>query len=73
MQPTIVPGNERTKLLTPPDNSAVQPIKFDDDSFIAKKEYDKLYKKYSKKYSDKELDYVIRQKLYQKGFKYENQ
>ena len=31
MQPTIVPGNERTKLLTPPDNSAVQPIKFDDD------------------------------------------
>ena len=54
-------------------NEQLDIIKFDDDSFIAKKEYDKLYKKYSKKYSDKELDYVIRQKLYQKGFKYENQ
>lgn len=41
------------------------------DKDIVKKEYDKLYKKYSKKYKDKELDYVIKQKLYQKGLYYE--
>ena len=32
------------------------------------KEYKKLYNKYSKKYSGYELDNIIRQKLYQKGF-----
>ena len=35
-----------------------------------KKEYDKLYNKYSKKYSGYELDMVIKQKLYQKGYNY---
>ena len=40
-----------------------------DDSDIKKKEYDKLYNKLSKKYEGSELDYKIRQKLYQKGFK----
>ena len=44
-------------------------IKIDKD--IVKKEYDKLYKKYSKKYNDKELEYVIKQKLYQKGLYYD--
>ena len=44
-------------------------IKVDKD--MVKKEYDKLYKKYSKKYKDKELDYIIKQKLYQKGLYYE--
>ena len=38
-----------------------------DDKY--KIEYDKLYKKYSKKYSGAELDYIIKQKLYLKGFK----
>ena len=32
------------------------------------KEYTKLYNKYSKKYSGYELENIIRQKLYQKGF-----
>lgn len=35
-----------------------------------KKEYDKMYNKYSKKYSGDELEKVIKQKLYQKGFNY---
>ena len=38
-----------------------------DDSDIYKKEYDKLYAKLSKKYSGSELEYRIKQKLYQKG------
>ncbi|MBQ6539178.1 MAG: RecX family transcriptional regulator [Bacilli bacterium] len=41
------------------------------DKDIVKKEYDKLYKRYSKKYKDKELEYVIKNKLYQKGLYYE--
>lgn len=39
----------------------------DDDLY--EKEYKKLYNKYSKKYSDEQLEYIIKQKLYQKGFK----
>ena len=35
---------------------------------IAKVEYEKLYKKLSKKYSGSELEYKIKQKMYQKGF-----
>lgn len=42
---------------------------FNDDSAYDK-EYKKLHDKYSKKYSGRELDYIITQKLYQKGFKY---
>ncbi len=45
----------------------VNKIKIDDQD-IMKKEYDKLYKKLSKKYNGKELEYKIKQKLYQKGF-----
>lgn len=33
------------------------------------KEYKKLYTKYSKKYSGEQLEYFIKQKLYQKGLK----
>ena len=36
-----------------------------------KKEYDKLYNKYSKKYSGYELENIIKQKLYQKGYNYD--
>lgn len=42
-----------------------------DNSDIYKKEYDKLLKKYSKKYSGNELDYRVKQALYQKGLYYE--
>ena len=35
---------------------------------LYKKEYDKLYKQLSKKYSGKELEYRLKQKMYQKGF-----
>ena len=46
-------------------------ISIETDKSMVKKEYDKLYKKYSKKYKDQELEYVIKQKLYQKGLYYE--
>ena len=38
------------------------------DSDIREKEYKKMYDKLSKKYSGKELEYKIKQKMYQKGF-----
>lgn len=38
------------------------------DTDIMKKEYQKIYDKLSKKYSGKELEYKIKQKMYQKGF-----
>ncbi len=44
---------------------------FKDDSDIAKKEYEKLYKKLSSKYEGAELEFKIKQKLYQKGLTYE--
>ena len=44
---------------------------FDNNLEIAKKEYEKLLKKYEKKYSGRELDYKIREKLYQKGLSYD--
>lgn len=39
------------------------------DDNLYEKEYKKLYDRYSKKYSDEQLEYIIKQKLYQKGFK----
>lgn len=36
---------------------------------IYEKEYNKLYNKYSKKFSGNELEYIINNKLYQKGLK----
>ena len=38
------------------------------DTDLYKKEYDKIYKTLSKKYSGKELEYRLKNKLYQKGF-----
>ena len=38
------------------------------DEKILKREYEKLYQKYSKKYSDQELTYIIKKKMYEKGF-----
>lgn len=46
-------------------------LELEDDSNLAKKEYDKLYKKLSRKYSGHELEFKINQKLYQKGFHYD--
>ena len=39
-----------------------------DESLVYEREYQKLYNKLSKKYEGKELEYHIKQKLYQKGF-----
>lgn len=44
---------------------------FSNDSELAKKEYDKLYRKLSRKYSGSELKQKIREKMYMKGLKYE--
>lgn len=44
---------------------------FSNDTDLAKKEYDKLYRKLSRKYEGKELELKIREKMYQKGLKYE--
>lgn len=52
-------------------NEAINNHEFNDDSDILKKEYEKLYRKLSNKYSGKELEYKIKQKLYQKGLIYE--
>ena len=45
---------------------------FDNDLLVAKREYDKLYKRLSRKYSGRELEYKIKEKLYQKGLSYED-
>lgn len=49
----------------------ISDYQFGNDIELAKKEYDKLYKKLSRKYSGEELKYKIKEKLYQKGLKYE--
>lgn len=48
--------------------SCIEDFDFNEEE-IYKREYDKLYKKYSSKYSDSELEYKIKQTLYQKGFR----
>jgi regulatory protein len=45
----------------------IDDIKIDNKKLI-EKEYNKIYKKYKDKYDDKQLEYIIKQKLYQKGF-----
>lgn len=40
-----------------------------DDEKIYKSEYEKLYDKYKNKYDESRLDFMIKSKLYQKGFK----
>ena len=49
-------------------NSELNKISFKNDDDIQKREYDKLYKKLSRKYEGQELEYKIREKMYQKGF-----
>lgn len=45
---------------------------FSDTKDIAKKEAEKLYRRLSRKYSGKELEFKIKEKLYQKGLYYED-
>ena len=49
-------------------NELLNNIKLNDEDAY-KIEYDKQYKKLSRKYTGKELEYKIKEKLYQKGFK----
>ena len=53
-------------------SKVVNDFDFSNDKDIAKKEYEKLYKKLSRKYEGKELEYKIKEKLYQKGLYYED-
>ena len=52
-------------------NTVINDYAFENNQEIAQKEYEKLYRKYSRKYSGSELEQKIREKLYQKGLKYE--
>lgn len=45
---------------------------FSNNKDIATKEYEKLYRRLSRKYEGKELEYKIKEKLYQKGLYYED-
>lgn len=47
-------------------------LDFGDTKEIQKREYEKLYRKLSRKYSGRELEYKIKEKLYQKGLYYED-
>lgn len=52
--------------------NVLQDTTFQNDSEIAKKEYQKQYNKLSRKYEGKELEYKLKQKMYSLGFtKYE--
>lgn len=46
---------------------SIKKISFNDKE-IYEKEYKKIYEKLSKKYSGKELEYKVKQKMYEKGF-----
>jgi len=52
-------------------NQEIEKYTFENDSNLAKKEYDKYYRKYSRKYEGEELKRKIQEKLYLKGLKYE--
>lgn len=49
-------------------NEALSSYSFTVSSSTIKKEYDKLYRKYSRKYDGEQLDRIIREKMFQKGF-----
>ncbi|MBQ2639796.1 MAG: RecX family transcriptional regulator [Bacilli bacterium] len=51
-------------------NKVINNYSFKVDKDIYQKEYNKLYKKLSKKYQGIELEYKIKEKLYQKGLLY---
>ena len=49
-------------------NSITSNIKIENDDDIKQKEYNRIKTKLQKKYSGEELEYKIRQKMFQKGF-----
>ena len=51
-------------------NKVINNYSFKVDKSIYQKEYDKLHRRLSKKYEGKELEYKIKEKLYQKGLLY---
>ena len=53
-------------------NRVIDIVDFSTNKDIVKKEYDKLYKRLGRKYSGAELEYKIKEKLYQKGLYYED-
>lgn len=53
-------------------SKVVSDFDFSNDVEIARREYEKLYKKLSRKYEGKELEYKIKEKLFQKGLYYED-
>ena len=53
-------------------NEGLANVEFSDTKDIQKREYEKLYRRLSKKYSGRELEFKIREKLYQKGLYYED-
>ena len=54
-------------------NDVINTYSFENNKEIAKKEYEKLYNKYSRKYSGYELERIIKEKLFKKGLKYEEE
>ena len=54
-------------------NDVINSYSFENNKEIAKKEYEKLYNKYSRKYSGYELERIIKEKLFKKGLKYEEE
>lgn len=53
-------------------SKVIEEFDFSNNKDIAAKEYEKLYRKLSRKYEGKELEYKIKEKLYQKGLYYED-
>ena len=51
-------------------NLVINDFDFIDNKEIYNKEYNKLKNRLSKKYSGNDLEYQIKIKMYQKGFKY---
>ena len=54
-------------------SNVIDAYHFSNNQDLARKEYQKWYKKLSKKYVGNELEYRIKEKLYQKGFVYEEE
>ena len=52
-------------------SKVINDFDFSNNKDIAEKEYEKLFKKLSRKYEGRELEYKIKEKLYQKGLYYE--
>lgn len=54
-------------------NKVINDYSFDNDNNLARKEYEKIYRRLSRKYSGNELESKVREKLYQKGLKYDKE